>query len=364
LHISRLQIQGIRCLDEVRLDLDPGLNVLTGPNGAGKSSVLEAVYVLSHGRSFRSGSRDALVQRDRSSMSIYAELQRTQLRGSHLGIGRRGGRWQVKIDGEEGKSISDLVAQCAVVCFEPGSHALIAGPAEERRRYLDWGVFHVEHGFLDNWRRYQRAMRQRNVVLRDAGREIDGAALAPWEDAMSRAGERVACAREHYLERLRPELETSLGTLLPELGEVQLDYRRGWSEDMTLDEVLFERRHRDASRGHTGAGPHRADWSLRFQHAPQREHLSRGQEKLCALGCLLAQARLYARDHGEWPIFCIDDMASELDQAHQESLVQALQEGAAQVLITGTDRAPALEDIPLRMFHVEHGIVRGAATGS
>lgn len=102
-------------------------------------------------------------------------------------------------------------------------------------------------------------------------------------------------------------------------------------------------------------GPHRADWSLAFEQAPLREHLSRGQEKLTALGCLLAQATLHAGRRGEWPVVCLDDLASELDLAHQEALVAQLVAADAQVLVTGTECPVPLRTRPHRLFHVEQG---------
>jgi len=358
LHIRRLQIQGLRCLDDVRIELDPGLNLLIGPNGAGKSSVLEAVYLLSHGRSFRSGAREALMQRGREQMSLYAEVEQAAAGPRRLGLGRQGARWQVHVDGEGNRTLGELVAHCAVICFEPGSHALIAGPAEERRRYLDWGVFHVEHAFLDHWRQYQRALRQRNALLRRTAPATDTAQLASWETGMARTGEAIDAARARYVERLRTHLQTCTRAFLPELGAVRLEYRRGWHEDMDLAAVLGARRERDAARGHTAAGPHRADWNVVFEQAPQREHLSRGQEKLCALACLLAQGHLYAEDHGSWPIICLDDLASELDPEHQARVVAMLGSLRAQVLATGTQRAPVLDALEARLFHVEQGRIR------
>jgi DNA replication and repair protein RecF len=356
LHIQRLQIQGLRSLDEVRIELDTRLNLLVGPNGAGKSSVLEAIYLLSHGRSFRPGARDALIQRGCNRLSVYAEVSvGDDPRVHRLGLGREGSRWQAHIDGESHRTLGELVAHCAVICFEPGSHALIAGPAEERRRYLDWGVFHVEHAFLQHWRHFQRALRQRNALLRQGGTSPDPGQLEPWEAEMARTGEAIEAARSTYMQALRPHIERHMQALLPELGGVRLDYRRGWSEETDLAQVLVERRERDAWRGHTAAGPHRADWSVVYEHAPQREHLSRGQEKLCALGCLLAQGSLYAQHLGQWPVVCLDDLASELDPAHQRSVVQALEAAGAQVVITGTENVAALAAADPVVFHVEHG---------
>ncbi|GAA0247773.1 DNA replication/repair protein RecF [Rhodanobacter caeni] len=355
MRFERLRIQGLRCLSEVEVDLGPGINVFEGPNGAGKTSMLEAAFLLSHARSFRSGARDALLQRGASELAVFAELMHGDGRSRRVGLGRAGSpRWDARIDGEKA-ALGALVGECAVVCFEPGSHALIAGAADERRRYLDWGVFHVEQGFLETWRRYQRALKQRNALLRSAASADE--LFSPWEAELAQAAHTIEAQRQRYLEQLTPMLAKSAGNLLPELGVVELRYRRGWPEGSDLADVLGESRARDRLRGHTTVGAHRADWALAFTHAPLREHLSRGQEKLAALASLLAQAALFAAERGEWPVVCLDDLASELDHPHQQALVAELQAAGAQVLLTGTELPPALAAVPHRLFHVEQGQV-------
>lgn len=351
--LERLQLTKLRNIGELTLDLAPGFNVLVGPNGAGKTSVLEAAFLLSHGRSFRSGAREALIQRGANGLSIFAGLRHEDGVVHRLGLGREGSRWDARLDGED-VALGQLIRECAVVCFEPGSHALIAGSAEERRRFLDWGVFHVEQDFLLLWRRYQRALKQRNSLLRP-GATPDGQLLDPWEQELARAGTQIDRWRRAYLDALLPLLQEQASLLLPELGAVELRYRGGWPEGEELAAVLYAQRERDYRKGHTSVGAHRADWSLSFQSAPHREHLSRGQEKLTALICVLAQAWLDARHRGEWPIVCLDDLASELDQAHQAAVVDSLRGTAAQILITGTERPGVLAEIPVQMFHVEQG---------
>lgn len=351
--LEQLRMRGLRCLTDVGIALDPGINVFMGANGAGKTSVLEAVFMLSHARSFRTGAKEALLQRGTPQLSVFAELRHVDDRVCRLGLGREGARWEAKVDGAN-VAIGQLVRECAVVCFEPGSHALIAGGAEERRRYLDWGVFHVEHDFLSSWRRYQRALKQRNSLLRSASVVAD-ALFAPWEAELAQSAHQIDRQRRAYLDLLRPKLLASVAGLLPELGQLELRYRRGWSEDQDLAQQLSEQRGRDLARGHTTLGAHRADWSIAFEQAPLREHLSRGQEKLTALACMLAQAELYAEYSGEWPIVCLDDLASELDQVHQAAVVAQLTSANAQILLTGTELPQALQTLPSCVFHVEQG---------
>ncbi|MEO8746942.1 MAG: DNA replication/repair protein RecF [Rhodanobacter sp.] len=353
MRLEHLRIGGLRCLHEVDLALDPAINVLVGANGAGKTSVLEAVFLLSHARSFRSGAREALLQRDATRLSVFAELRHADGRASRVGLGRGGARWEARVDGNN-VAIGQLVRECAVVCFEPGSHALIAGAAEERRRYLDWGVFHVEQGFLAAWRRYQRALKQRNSLLR-TNIASDDALFAPWEAELAQVAVEIDRQRSQYVDLLRVALQSSVAGLLPELGAVSLRYRRGWPDEQDLAMQLREHRARDLSRGHTTLGVHRADWSVSFENAPLREHLSRGQEKLTALAFILAQAGLYAEQHGQWPIVCLDDLASELDHAHQAAVVAQLRAVQAQVLVTGTELPACLQGEAAALFHVEQG---------
>lgn len=356
MRLTGLRIGNLRCVDGFDLDVPHGWTAFIGANGAGKTSILEAVYLLSHGRSFRGGARDALSALGSPGFSVFGRFQHDDGRERRLGLARVGNRFEARVDGEPA-ALGTLVEASAVVCFEPGSHELIHGVAEGRRRLVDWGVFHVEHGFLGHWRRYQRALRQRNAALRE---QASAEALAPWEIEMAEAGEQLSRHRSAYLDRLRPVLAATFAEFVGELGESTLVFERGWREEVSLLDALVEARGRDRDRGHTTRGPHRADWSIGFARAPRREHLSRGQAKLSALAFMLAQARVHAAVHGEWPVLCFDDLASELDVEHQGRVLAVARACRAQVLLTGTELPAALppDSLELSVFHVEQGGLR------
>jgi DNA replication and repair protein RecF len=355
--LETLRIERLRALASVAIDLAPGLNLFTGGNGAGKTSVLEAVHLLSHARSFREGSRDALIQRGASELTVFGLVRRGGGQRHRLGLRRTAIGSEGRIDEQPAPNLGALLRHCAVICFEPGSHALISGASEGRRRFLDWLLFHVEPGFLEVWRAYQRALRQRNAALRV---RADDATLGAWECAMAEAGSLLATQRETWIARLEPGVAALASALLPELGTPMLRQQSGWSREQSLQEALEQARPRDRVLGHSRRGPHRADWSLGFERAPDRAHLSRGQEKAAALVCLLALARLYGECLGEPPIFLLDDFASELDAAHQERVAAELARLGGQVLVTGVEAPCALADwpAPRRSFHVEQGRVQ------
>lgn len=358
MELVSLRIANLRLFERLEIAFEPGWNLLVGANGAGKTTILEAAYLLSHGRSFRAGSRDALQREGEAGFSIYGEFIAAQSRRG-LGIARQNGRVEARAGGEP-TTLGDLMQHAAVLCFEPGSHELISGSSEGRRRFLDWGVFHVEHDFLAIWLRYQRALRQRNALLR---RGAPDAELEPWSLELARAGEPLSAMRQRYFAALVVAAEPLLADLLPELGSAKLEFGAGHDTGQPLFDELIARQPRDRERGHGTRGPHRADWQLAFERAPRREHLSRGQEKLAAFAMVMAQATHYAASHGGMPVLCLDDVASEIDSDHLDRVLALVERSGAQVLATATGRVEAFDRLPRppAMFHVEHGAVRRQA---
>jgi len=362
MQVTRLQIGNLRRLASVQLQPSPGLNLITGANGAGKTSLLEALHLMAYGRSFRGRVRDGLVRTGCEAVEVFVEWTQIGAPGARkAGLRHSGQQWQGRLDGAAVSHLGELCAALAVVTFEPGSHALVVGSGEPRRRFLDWGLFHVEQNFLPLWRRYARALKQRNALLKS---RVGDSQLDPWEHEMAAAGETLTRLRQNYLEHLQPHLSSTIAEVAPTLGVATLNFQPGWRrEDLSLADALLLARGRDLAAGFSSVGPHRADWRIDYDSLPAREALSRGQAKLTALAVLLAQAGHYAQDRGEWPVIALDDLASELDRPHQQRVLQRLLQSRAQVLVTGTEPPSALTALgtDITRFHVEQGVL-GAAT--
>ena len=367
MRVTRLDIGNLRRFERVSLSPGPGINLLTGDNGAGKTSVLEALHLMAYGRSFRGRVRDGLVRSGAESLEVYVEWREESLPASaataadtpgrvrRAGLRHSGQQWQGRLDGEDVTHLGDLCAALVVVTVEPGSHALIVGSNEIRRRFLDWGLFHVEPRFLPLWRRYARALKQRNALLK---RRTSDPQMDAWEAELAQAGEAITQQRRAYVEALQPRLGDLVDALLPAAGSCSLAYLPGWRQDeLSLADALLLARDRDLAAGFTTVGPHRADWRIDYSGIPGRSALSRGQAKLSALAALLAQAEHHADVRGDWPIVALDDLASELDQSHQRRVLERLEATPAQVFITGTERPALLRESTkdIALFHVERG---------
>ncbi|HYQ72328.1 MAG TPA: DNA replication and repair protein RecF, partial [Gammaproteobacteria bacterium] len=201
--------------------------------------------------------------------------------------------------------------------------------------------------------RYTRALRQRNAALRA---RLAKEQICAWDAELCETGVRIDRMRTHYFETLQPKLGQMLSELLPGRS-VSTQYQSGWPKGQVLTDVLSTTLERDRSRGYTQYGIHRADFRILVDGRPARSHCSRGQQKALTVGFMLAQIGLQQDLDIALGAFLLDDFTSELDEAHQERVLNALRDLQAQVFITAidgirTDQA-AWQDT--KRFHVEHG---------
>lgn len=351
MELKRLRLKDFRNFSSLEWCPRSGLNFLCGENGVGKTSVLEAVHLLAYGRSFRGRVADGLIRRGCSELEVFAQWRASE--GAHqAGLRHSGRHWEARLDNDAVGALADLCRALAVVTFEPGSQRLVSGPSEARRRYLDWLLFHVEPEFLIVWRRYTRALKQRNALLKQqAAVEV----FLPWEHELGESGEALTAHRRRMLERLKPALLRISELLVPELGPPTLDYHAGWrAESLSLMDALAANRGREQQLGHTESGPHRADWRLSLGNLDARSMLSRGQEKMVSLACVLAQAEAMPACGEDAPVFCFDDLPSEIDELHLERLVGHLLDTGGQVIMSGVSVPDSLREAAT-VFHVEHG---------
>ena len=190
--LRRVRITAFRCIPEADLSLSPQRNYIFGPNGAGKTSLLEALYLLGRGRSFRTRHTRRLVMHGASGLAVFGEVV-SPGRTHRIGAAFEDGHLERRVEGRAGVSGVELATLLPVHAIEPGSHELIQGGPSERRRFLDWGVFHVEHAYLEAWRRYRRVLGQRNAALK-AG--ATAAELETWSGALLTEGLAVHGGRE------------------------------------------------------------------------------------------------------------------------------------------------------------------------
>lgn len=346
--LASLSVTDLRSLSRATLEFGPELNLIYGPNGSGKTSILEAVFLLGRGRSFRTRHTSQLVARGRGSFTVFGETAEPLHR---IGFEyRRDEAYSARLDGADVHSLAQLPSAFFVEVIDPEIHRLVEGVPQERRRWLDWGVFHVEHSFLDHWLRFSRALRQRNASLRT------GSDPTIWDTELAAHGEQIALQRSHWFEILRPILQQTIRRISG--LEVDLSYYRGWSAERTLAQALSEGVERDKQRGSTSGGPQRADVLLKIAGKPARESLSRGQQKLVAAAMILALLSQLRDSAAPRTTLLLDDPSAELDLERLANLVEAVSELHCQLIVTSLDSDLRAFGKPDRVFHVEQGAVQ------
>jgi DNA replication and repair protein RecF len=261
---------------------------------------------------------------------------------------------EARLDGRAIGGIAELSTVFPVQAIDPELHQLIKEGPQQRRRYLDWGVFHVEPSFVGTWQRFQRALRQRNAALR---RNSPSEVVRAWDGELVEAGNAVAETRRRYMETLAPHVRLVGDRLLGE--PVELSLAQGWAAERSLPEALDRSWARDRERGLTHVGPHRADVHIRVSDALARERVSRGQQKLVAAAMLLGQLRCDAAQGSPTAALLVDDPAAELDLRGFGALLEEILTLPLQLFVTALDSAnPGIERLDMAArFHVEHGKV-------
>jgi DNA replication and repair protein RecF len=405
LSLLDLTVDDLRCIEHAELHLHPGHNLIWGGNGSGKTSLLESIFLLGRGRSFRTRNSERLIRHGRDRLVVFGRTgtaapneardvsgcggpssegateddtasprspPRTSTPGGAtidaaaqslaptspstpgqaLGVqvSRTDGT-TARISGTTARSLTELTQAFPVQIIDPGVHKLVEEGGHRRRRWMDWAVFHVEHQFGGWWLRYTRILKQRNAALR-----TQPAQVTAWDAELARVGELIAEARRRFVESLLPfwrESVLALSGLEPELH-----YFKGWAQDVSLAEALVASKVRDESKRLTHPGPHRADVIIRMSGRPAREVLSRGQQKLVAVAMTLAQLNLLQQATETTPTLLLDDPAAELDGEHLRRFIEQVMRLRSQLVLTSLHSESHLFGTPNRVFHVEQGRVQ------
>jgi DNA replication and repair protein RecF len=326
--LSRLQVTDFRCLQSAELDLDPHFTLINGPNASGKTSLLEAMYVLGRGRSFRTRRLEHLIRHGVERFVVFGEVD-TANRRVPMGVeGSRAGI-RAQIDGDKPSSLAELALQLPVQIIDPEVHHLIEEGPSRRRRFLDWGVFHVEQSFVGHWQRYQQVLKQRNAALKA---HQPRAIVSVWDSDLVRSGELLSAARARYVTALSPRAE-AIGRNL--LGmELSFSYRSGWAKDQSMAEALQQSWAHDQEAAATQIGPHRAELAIRLDGTAVKDRISRGQQKLLAAALLIAQLKLFPEGSPVQPSLLLDDPAAELDDERLAGLIREVSSQSVQLIVT------------------------------
>ena len=358
--LTLLEIQNVRMYGHAKLTPDPHFNLIVGANASGKTTLLEAIHLLSVGRSFRTNQIEHIRNRLGAGMSVQGRIAgsgnelSTQIGFSHT---EEGGR-RASINGHSQTQVSALAQLFPLQVVSPDTHYEFRHSARHRRGALDWGLFHVEPDFAALWNRHRRILQQRNAALKGSGK-----ARHVWDQDLVSTGEELHSRREKLVTRLQADFQSCCRELLDAGYEGELQLESGWDETRPLSDCLHADSQRDQARGFTHSGPHRADLKvgLRVQGSPV--DASHGQYKLLVIALRLTQIRNFIESGNRRCCLLIDDLAAELDPEHRARLARLLSRLPIQLFVTATETAQIDRGFwpSHKTFHVEQGTIEEGA---
>lgn len=353
--LNQLTISNLRNITALVIKPSSGINLIVGDNGSGKTTILEAIHLLTLGRSFRTRFLKNAVQFGHQKLQVIARTSNDAPVGLQFDLTQG---LQIRINSQPLKRLSDLASQLPLQLIPANCHQFFEQGPRYRRQLLDWGLFHVEPSFNYQWQAYRKIVQQRNAALRQHKKDQE---IQLWDTHLAEYGEKITHLRQQQLNLILIKFRIIFPRLCPEFNDAEfsLHFKSGWSKDHSLIDVLVANIERDKKLGYTRSGSHAADWLFNVNGADPAEIFSRGQQKLFVLALSMAQAEitLNSAQHTR-SILLIDDISSELDQRHQQIILSELAKLPVQSFLTSTDLTLALSletDKAATVFHVKHG---------
>ena len=340
MELTWLEVAGFRCYDSLRFEPVPGINVLIGDNGAGKTSVLEAIGYLGMLKSFRGTSDETLIAADVEAAVVRGEFSVSS--GTVLVEAEipRHGRRRIQLNGKRPQRNRDVLGQVPVVVFHPDDLDLVKRGPSLRRGYLDDLAAQLWPQAGAEQQEFDRALRQRNSLLRQEGRAADRETLDAWDARLASTGAKVFAYRLRLLDELEPNLEEAYRMVGAE-GRIDWQYTTNWGATAFSDaeeagvhlaEAFQARRDRDLDQRTTTGGPQRDDPALLVSGRLARTMASQGEQRTVALALRIAAYRALAAQRPTLPVLLLDDVFSELDPSRSEGVLALMNDG--QVFVT------------------------------
>ena len=371
--LERLSIINYKNIEEATLQLSPKINCFIGHNGAGKTNVLDAVYFLSFCHSAQTTQDSLVIRHDQDFFMVEGFYSPFTLHPSpstlhpspftiHCGM-KRGGKKVVRRDKKAYQRLSEHIGLIPIVLVSPSDILLIEGSSEERRRLMDVVISQQDLTYIESLNRYNKALQQRNVMLKIEDQEPDPELMSLWEEQMAREGEVIYQKRQVFVEHLTPLFQQYYETISGGREQVSLKYTSHCQRGPLL-EVIQHDRFKDRAVGYSLHGIHRDDLEIMLDGHPMRREGSQGQQKTFVIALKLAQFEFLKQANAQTtPLLLLDDIFDKLDAQRVEQIIQLVaSEQFGQIFITDTnrdhiDQILSKGNFDYQLYNVTNGII-------
>lgn len=347
--IHSLKIHNFRNIKYREFSFSKKINIFYGDNGVGKTSILESIYFLSTSKSFRKSTSKSIINFDSDSVTVFSE---SDLFNS-LAISKfTNGKWLGKLNSKSINKQSQLSGLIKVIAIDPEVYRLVDFGPQYRRSFIDWFVFHVEHDYLELWKKVNKCIKQLNLLYKH---KASNSQISVWELSLIQFSDELNNKRSSYFKVLVPQIRALISLILPELSNIKIEFYKGWQNTFSLKEQLKIDRDKNLKYGQLQNGPHKMDIKITTGKTSASQSLSRGQKKSLSIIFYLAYLKFLVNNQNHKPIVCLDDLDAEIDLVKLEKITELFNELNVQLFIT-TLEVDKLKNLfsDKDLFHVKH----------
>ncbi len=352
MYLESLTVNNFRNLNKQKIEFTPGINYIYGDNAQGKTSIVEAIYLLAQGKSFRERKVKNLSQWDTNNFEVQGVFESQEIKKT-INITYAKSKKSLYINENKIKSAAEFFGTFTAVSFSPDDLNIVKGPTSERRRFIDQIISMLNKNYVYNLVSYQRALKTRNILLQ----KNETSSLNPWNLILFKHGLEVARIRKEFVDKLSIVLEETYNYISNDNCRVSLSYKSEFLEEDNLDDLFKRNLEKDLRYKTTSSGVHRDDLSFLINDLNARGNCSQGQARSISLGAKIAAAKIIKDINNEDPVLLLDDVQSELDNFRLEKLFELLFSSDSQIIITATEEKnlAKLEHLKINYLRVENG---------
>ena len=349
MYIQEIELNHFRNYEEQKIELSPHINIFYGDNGEGKTNILEAIFLSSIGRSFRTNKEKEMIAIGENKALVSMKYEKKDRDGSVKLILED--KKSVFVNGIKIKKLSELLGNIHTVIFTPDDiHVLKDGP-QKRRRFLDIMIGQLRPNYIYVLNQYLKTLEQRNNYLKQIKLENKPENLLDiWDEKLAEYAEKIYAYRNIFIEKLKEKINTIHEQITDAKEILEMEYISECREKNNFLKKLHESRKIDMIKGFTTKGTHRDDFVIYINKEPVNIYGSQGQNRTVILSLKMAELQVIYDDIGEYPILLLDDFMSELDEKRRKNFLKDIQN--TQVIITCTDN---MKDANGKSFEVNKG---------
>lgn len=351
MYIEKIKLNNFRNYENLEINLNKNINIIYGDNAQGKTNILEAIFLSSLGKSFRTKKEKEMIKFNNDKLLVEIFYQKKDRAGKiKIEIGNKK---QISINGIKIKKLSELLGNINIVIFTPDDINILKDGPEKRRRFLDMMIGQLRPNYVYNLNMYLKTIEQRNNYLRQIKEENKPEEMLEiWDEKLAEYGEKIYIYRKEFIEKIIKKINEIHSKITDEKEIIKIEYLSNCSKKDEYLKLLKERRKLDIIKGFTTKGIHRDNFVIYINDKEVSVYGSQGQNRTVILSLKLAELNVIYDEIGEYPIFLLDDFMSELDEKRRKNFLNNIEN--TQVILTGTEKI-YLKNLEYKVFNVKNG---------